>query len=204
MSHVWMQIGELEELAGHLYREARYTDCEQAPLVTLANRLLGPNSVRLVPASALPGNGALARVGAHWRVYLRRDASQVAKRFVLLHELAHWALGSGGSEEECDALAAALLAPRRAFLLAVAALGSDFGALAAHFGASESCVALRLGEATGCPLALITPRAVRLRGSVFSWPDERALRAKSNTQRPGLRKARLRDEPERVVLVRAL
>lgn len=198
--HEAMAPGDIEKLAETLYREAGYGSCEQAPLVTFATRLLGPRAVRLVPANALPGNGALARVGDQWRVYLRRDAPRTARRFVLLHELAHWALGKGGSELDCDALAAALLVPRPAFLKALAHT-RELPALARSFGTTESCVALRVGETTGRPLALVTPESVRLRGEPHSWPTDRELRTLAISPKPGLRKATLRDDAQRVALI---
>lgn len=196
-----MLDGDIDKLAESLYREAGFSGEEQAPLVALATRLLGEGSVRLVPASALPGDGALARVGERWRIYLRRDACQLAKRFVLLHELAHWALGKSGSETECDELAAALLVPRCAFLVALKPSTHSFSALARRFGATETCVALRLGEVTNRPIALVAPATVRVRGAIYSWPSEARIRELAALPKPGLRKTVLRDGPRRVVLL---
>lgn len=188
-------------MAERLYKDAGFEARAGVPLYTFVNRLLGPEAVRLVPGRALPGNGALARVGAQWRVYLRRDAPEVAKRFTLLHEVSHWALGPAASEADCDSLAGALLAPRRAFLDALEASGRRFSRLAKRFGATESCVALRLGETTGRPVALIAPAKVRVRGGEHPWPDDGGMRAMAALPKPGLRKTVLKDDPLRVALL---
>lgn len=191
---------EIEGEAELLYRQAGFSTDEQAPTVLLARRLLGPESIRTVHAEALPGDGCLARVGGEWRIYVRRCAPPQAKRFALLHELAHWALGGEATELECDALSAALLVPRRAYLRVLAREGLRLPALALAFGTTETCVALRLGEATSEPLALITPATVRVRGQEWSWPSEHTIRSWVKGRAPGLKKARLRDDNRRFLL----
>jgi hypothetical protein len=167
----------------------------------LVHRLLG-GPARAVPPYVLRRDGALARVGATWCVFLRADLPASKRAFTLLHEIGHWAIGAEASEEECDALAAAMLAPRKAFLDALRTDGRGLARLAQRFATSESCVALRLGEATGKPLALVTPTSVRLRGASHDWPNERRLRELAERRRPmGLRKCRLLDEPGRTMLV---
>lgn len=191
-------IGDIEAAAETLYKAAGFTTSEQAHPLKLAERLLGDGAVRTAPAEAMASRGALVRLGSTWRIYLNAGCDPRRKRFVLLHELAHWALPEA-TEDQCDRLAGALLLPRLLFLQGVA--HRKPAALADCFGASESCCWLRLGEATGAPLALISPTAVRLRGKAFSWPSELVLRdLVGNKHTPGLRKARLRDEPNRAVL----
>jgi hypothetical protein len=199
--NVAIDIADLEGEAQALYRAGGFSMAAPAPSVGLARRLLGDEAVRVAPAQLLlDGNGALVRVGSDWRIYIRGSAPPRAKRFALLHELAHWALGAEATEVECDALAAALLVPRQAFLLALGGLGERLPRLAQHFNTTESCIALRHGEATDAPMVLVTPYTVRARGAEWSWPTETKLRAWARRPGPGLRKARLRDEPERVVL----
>jgi hypothetical protein len=53
--------------------------------------------------------------------------------------------------------------------------GSSIADLAAQFEATESLVALRVGEATGEPIALVA-RSVRVRGEPWEWRPEPALR----------------------------
>lgn len=195
-----MDLADIEGEAEAIYRAAGFDSDEQAPSVALARRLLGPEAIRNSFADRLPGNGALVRVGNDWRIYIRAGAEVRVKRFVLLHELAHWALGARATEEDCDALAAALLVPRRAFIRHLRSTGVALPRLARVFSTTESCVALRLGEATDQPLVLVAPRSVRVRGREWSWPNEESLRALARGHAPGLKKTRLREDSRRVVL----
>jgi hypothetical protein len=195
----------VEGRASVLYERAGLDDGEQARSSLLTERLLGRGTVRLVHAAALPGVAALARVGPEWRIYVRASAPPQLRDFAILHELGHWSLGVDATEEHCDALAAALLLPRRAYLRAARELGPDWPALAECFGCSESAVSLRWGEVVGEPLALVAPSRVRVRGPAFSWPaEERAFRALARAPRPGLVAARLHDDQRRVVLSASL
>lgn len=193
-----LMIGDIEAAAETLYRAAGYTLGEQAPPLQLAERLLGDGAVRTVPADKMASRGSLVRVGGAWRVYLNAACDARRKRFVLLHEVAHWALPDA-TEEQCDRLAGALLLPRSLFLRGITCHGPSM--LADCFGASESCCWLRFGEATDAPLALISPTAVRVRGTAFSWPAESRLRDFYGKKRlPGLRKTRMHDEPDHSVV----
>lgn len=198
------QFADLEGTAAALYRAAGYDDGEPAPVVALATRLLGPGCVQRVHAGALPGDAALVTVHGERRIYVRRGLPPVRLRFAVAHELAHWALGecAPGAELEarCDALAACLVAPRRAFLRALRET-DRYHELAGRFATTESCVALRLGEVSGAPTALVAPSCVRVRGEAYGWPGETELRALASKPRvPGLRKARLRDDRRRVAM----
>jgi hypothetical protein len=193
----------IEREAAAIFRAARADPAKPPPPQTLVTRLLGIGSVRVVPASVLPVGGAIARVGDRWRVYLRAGIPSRQARFTVLHELAHWALGSSATEDECDALAARLLAPREAFELAMKREGKSFTRLARWFGCTETFAALRYGEVTDEPLVVVAPASVRIRGREWSWPAEQELRGLVKARRlPGLRKARLRDDPRRVALSR--
>jgi hypothetical protein len=200
-----MKYGDIERLAADLIGRSRLDGTAPISPLTLAEKLLGPGAIRRVPPRCLPAGAALVRVHGDWRIYLASDLPPKPLRFAVCHELAHWALGDAatGSELErlCDALAAALLAPREAFLRVLRDTGPRLPALARRFETTETCVALRLGETTGAPLALVAPSVVRVRGAGFAWPSEREIRALAQRARlPGLRKARLRDDPARVAL----
>ena len=195
---------DIEGAAAALYREAGYDDSDPAPAIGLATRLLGPGCVQRVHAGALPGDAALVTVHGERRIYVRRGLPPARLRFAVAHELAHWALGecAPGAELEarCDALAACLVAPRRAFLRALRET-DRYHELAGRFATTESCAALRLAEVTGEPLALVAPSCVRVRGDAYGWPGEPELRALATKPRvPGLRKARRRDDPRRVAM----
>lgn len=187
--------------AERLYRRAGLDIAAGAPPSALVRGLLGRAALRWLDDPWIPGGGALARVGDQWRVYLRRDLPLSQVRFIALHELSHWALGPGATEDECDALAARLLAPRPAFERALLETGPSYTRLARWFGCTETFAALRFGEVTEEPLVVVAPANVRIRGRSYSWPSEPELRGLVKAHRlPGLSKATLRDDPMRTAL----
>jgi hypothetical protein len=193
--------GYLEREAERLYRSAGLDPMRAAAPAALVRGSLGANSIRFLREELIPGGGTIARVGPEWRIYLSRKLSPDRMRFIALHELAHWALGPGASEGECDALAACLLAPRPAFERAVLEHRAGYTKLARRFGCTETFAALRYGEVTGEPLVVVAPASVRVRGGAYSWPSEAELRGLAKARRlPGLSKATLRDDPLRVAL----
>lgn len=193
--------GEIETTAQELLRTARMSLTERPNPDELARRLLG-STVRAAPPHVLRREAALARVSGQWWVFLRSDVTGARRGFALLHEVAHWAMGAAAAEGRCDALAAALLAPKRAFIQVLDRIGPALPRLARAFDTTESCVALRLGETTGRPLALVTPRSVRVRGEGYSWPSEAELRM--HQRLPGIRRAVLRDDRARALLTAQL
>ncbi len=195
---------DIEGEADRLYRAAGLDSGTAAPIIWLATELLGAGAIVPVHMLREPGGACLARVNGQARIYFRSRLPPMRRDFAIGHELAHWCLRDAeeGFELElaCDALAAALIAPRAAFLKVVARHGARFTRLARAFATTESLVALRFGETTLEPLALVAPGSVRVRGAVYSWPSEPALRALATSPRPGLRKASLRDDPRRHAL----
>ncbi len=209
MEREWLQMGgdqlELEGIAEAAYCSAGL-DPERPHVARLARALLGPEAIRRGPRP-LHGPAALVRVGEEWRIVLARGLPPLQAVFAVGHELGHWLLrqhGYDGDDEERDAdyLAAALLAPRSAFLAARRVLRDDLPALAATFGMTETAAALRLGEVCRVPLAVVAPQTVRVRGPEgWVWPDEASLRRWARGRPlPGIRKVRLTDDPRRVVL----
>lgn len=199
-----MDLADLEGEAEWIYRRGGFEPDEPARAIELATAVLGPGSVVSVHARSLPGDACLATVYGQRRIYLRRGLSPKRARWAIAHELGHHILGLDSSsrenEDACDALAACLLAPRRAFQSALRET-TLFAELAEWFLVSESCAALRLGEVTGVPLALLTPKRVRVRGAEFAWPVEPELRGlvrKSRT--PEVRVMRLGDAVGRVAV----
>ena len=190
---------EIEGEAELMLRQCSADDAEPPAILLLAKRVLG-TAVEAVHARALPGDGALATVNGCRRIYVRSGLSAVRLRWAVAHELGHLVLGLDSScrenEDSCDAFAAAILAPRRAFTMALRDAGPSFGKLARRLQSTESLVALRLGELTGCPLALLTPERVRVRGGEFVWSED----VLSSRVKSGVRRTTLRDDPRRVVL----
>lgn len=200
-----MQPLELEGIAEAAYREAGL-DTEAPSPARLARALLGPAAILRGPRP-LHGPAALVRVGQDWRIILARGLPPLEAAFAVGHELGHWLLRRHGclpdndEERHADYLAGALLAPRRAFLAARRALGEDLPRLAHALRMTETGAALRLGEVTGLPLAVVAPRRVRVRGDEsWVWPDEETLRRWAGRRIPGLLRARLRDDPRRVMM----
>jgi hypothetical protein len=195
---------ELEGLADAAYEMAGL-DPERPHITRLARALLGPRAVQRGPRP-LHGPAALVRVGSEWRIMLARSLPTLPAVFAVAHELAHWLLARTGyvgtnEERSADALGAALLAPRRAFQAARRVHGEALHELAAAFDVTETCAALRLGEVERRPLAVVAPSSVRVRGpEEWVWPDETTLRRWARRPAPGLRRARLRDDPRRVLL----
>lgn len=194
----------MEGLAAELLERAGEDGRRRVPAVRLARALLGPGRVFRVHAMALPDDAALVRVHDEERIYYRTKLTPRRRDFAVFHEIVEWHLARMGYEGEdiedvSDMGAACLLAPRQLFLRLVRDRGERFPALARELDATESLCALRLGETTGEPVALVAPR-LRVRGGDFTWPAEDELRRLASRRWPGVRKARLRDDPRRVVL----
>ena len=150
----------------------------------------------------LPGDAALAFWGGKPRIALRSGLSVERARFAVFHELAEYALAGhvdATIEDACNAIAAALAMPRRAFLRAIRDLGEDPHALAHAFRVTPTAAALRLGETTQIPLAALTPSWMWIRGRAITWPPEPEIRRIARGGRPGIRKLGL--EPRRVALI---
>lgn len=197
---------EIESAAKSLYATAGHDGADPIEPERLAHALLGPRSLRFVDESVLiHHDSALARVGAQWRIYLRKGLTPRLRRFSVAHEIAEWFLVTAGveddeSEQDADAIAAALLAPLPFASAACEHRGRKWGQLALDFGSTESCAALRYGEVTGRPLLLLTPRCVRERGDPCVWPADDVLRSAKRV--PRIARARLRDDSSRLVVVR--
>jgi hypothetical protein len=193
----------LEGLAEWAYRAACLPDDVPAGGLELAQRLLHCD-VPLI--RCLGGNAArLTRTAKGWVLAVQRGGSVTQTRWLIAHELAEWLLERDGYREEdveavADALAARLIAPRRAVRQALR-YGMAVPDLAEAFGATQSCVLLRQAEVAGAPTALITPMRVYVRGDVWAWPSESEVRRLVAEPRPGLAKVRLTDARRRVGLV---
>lgn len=202
---------DLEEFAEELHERGGLG--KVTPVHRLVRALWkDPDAIEVVPLRALRFTRALlAEVHGKPRIFVREGATPQEMRFLIGHELAHWALreaglASGDEEEERAAnfLGACIVAPRRAFREAVRVFGDDVRALAAVFGSTHSLALLRLGEAMGVNLALVRPGLVRVRGDEYPWPHEETLRswARSGKIPPGIRKTRgLDGSPHRIGLV---
>ncbi len=193
-------------VAASLLERAGYSDADAPGARRVAESVLGPGCVYRMPTSVARAPAWLAIVHGQARIYVRTGLAPEHRNFLIGHELAEWALARDGYrgddiEEAADAIAACLVAPRAAFRAALREIGERYDELADAFVCTESLAALRVGETTGEPMALVTPRSVRVRGDgEWVWPAEDEMRRVARRGHPGLRRARLRDDPRRVVL----
>ena len=161
--------------------------------------------IATAPKRGAWGHGCLVRLSGQWQVWLAPGLPAQHKAFAIAHELAEWAFRDSGIDELeplCDATAGAILAPRKAFA-SVTGHAPDFAALAKMFRTTESCVALRFGEVVGHPLALVSPRLVRVRGEDWCWPDEQGIRRLVSRPNKNVRVVSLSDDRERRVILAA-
>lgn len=196
-----MEGADLEGLADWAYRFARLPDDAPASCLDLARRLLGGE---VIPSHDVVA-ARLARTSDGWTIHLRPGRSPEEARWLVAHELAEWILEREGyrnadAEAVADALAARLIAPRRAMREALR-WGVEVPELAQAFGATQSCVLLRQAEVSGAPTALVTPARIYVRGNEWGWPDETNVRRLVVEPHPGLTKVRIEDARRRVGLV---
>jgi len=192
---------DAEGVARWIYERAGADMAEPPGPSALARALRIP--VLISPKRAAWGHGCLVRLSGSWQIWLAPRLPDVDKSFAVAHELAEWATRHGTTrdvEALCNATAAAVLAPRAAF---AAAIDDEpgFSALALAFRTTESCVALRFGEVTGRPLALVSPALVRVRGEEWTWPDADEIRRLVRRTTAGARVIRLVDDPQRSVIL---
>lgn len=170
---------ELE--AATLRTEAGFQADEVPGAVEFASACPGVSSILLVAPDEVWGLGEATADGV---ILIRNDLEPTVRDFVIFHECAEiWVKRRGfrhdhflAKERDCDAIAAALLAPAAAFVDAVEDLGPDnFAALAFEFSSTQTAMALRVGEVIALPVRVERPGLSRVRGApVSSW--ERARR----------------------------
>lgn len=194
---------DAEGTARWIYETAGADEREPGNPVALA-KALGVD-VQGAPRSGLWGDATLTKVGGRSVIWTAPRVPPVRLRFAVAHELAEWAMRHRGNDDVealCDATAAALLAPALVFREALASFGDDLPALARVFRVTETCAALRIGETTAEPVALVSPALVRVRGDDWSWPCAEEIRrlSRSKTDPGALRLVRLTDDSRRVFL----
>ena len=183
-----------------IYERAGLDPDEPAMMMDLAVGL--GLRVQLAAHGGLKGDAELAHDGQGWVIRRRPRLPLERAKFAVAHEIAEWFLSDiidGGIELACNALAAALIAPRRPFQSLIRLHGeADYEQLALPFTMTETSAALRVAELREQRLIVVTPHRVYARGD---WnTDEWTMRGWVQQDLPGLRKARLRDDPRRMVL----
>jgi hypothetical protein len=188
----------VERAAEELYREAGLDPWRADGAAEVAAGILGPDCIRFVPGDALPGRAELARLKGRWRIFLHHRLSAEDMHHAIGHELGHlWVkrnLPNHPEEEElADRIGAALCAPHGPYMKAHRTYGWRPRKLGKLFVLRPHAAALRLGECTGSPVALVSPKRIRVRGNPWPWPEEASLRAalSGGLAVPGIRTVRL-------------
>lgn len=101
-------------------------------------------------------------------------------------------------EAMCNAIAGCLIMPRIPFAKSVRELEGDPHALAERFGVTVTAAAIRIGEVTDLPTAVMTPSWMWIRGREYFPTNTALIRCEAMHPRPGLRKVLL--EPRRQAL----
>jgi hypothetical protein len=152
---------------------------------------------------ALDGEARLEPIGDDgFEVLTNRAISPERQRLKGAHELGHWwyrRIGYRGFDLEarCDALGAALIAPREAFRAAMRWAGHRVHELALRFNTTQSLALLRVGEVSGRPVMLLRPSGPLARGDLFEWPKTSTLVRALNEGRSAVHPLRINDEPHR-------
>lgn len=141
-------------------------------------------------------------------IAIRRWIPAARSRWLIGHEIAHWwfrRIGYQGEDIEarCDALGAALIAPRPAWQVVRRAVGCGIRDLAEALGTTQSLTLLRTGECEGTPSALVEPQRVVVRGDPWGWPDESTVRRVARVGAPGVKRVKITDEMRRTGLMAA-
>lgn len=186
---------DADAVSSHLHRLASVEDCDPIGPIALARRL----GIAVLRAPRGGQHGDAWTSGLTIFVAPRLPLERLV--FAVAHELAEWVVGDSASEHTehlCDAAAAAIIAPRAAFLGWHADVGDDLPALAAAFRVTETCMAMRLGEVTGRPVIVVAPGHAHVRGEPWEWGDIGALRSRDLPR--GVERVRLTDDARRIVV----
>lgn len=218
MSGPW----DIEGAVSLVYAKGDLDPHRSFSVVRIANALFGPGGVvekgsRHVPGEAMlvPRDGPLF---AGWpgpanprafQVWARRRLPLVRKRFAIGHEIGEWVCefwGYRGEDREdyCDAIGAALLIFRPLFFREFGCPAvPDLERMAEFFGVDQACAALRFGEVTGTPVALVSRMGFKQRGEAFVFgPHEQLERiAFGGAHDSRVHVVPLTDDRRRVLLV---
>lgn len=185
-------LADVEGDAALVYERAGADMHDPPSIVGLCVRLTGhPPRFRRQCAEACLEDG---------KVWLRQGLWLPRARWLTGHELSeryYAETGYDGAdiEERCDALGAALVAPRPTFLRAMRTLGHRVHALADAFATTQSLALLRIGEVSGRPVMLLRSPEPLVRGEPYGWPSTSAL-VRTLRERPaGVHPLRITDEP---------
>ncbi len=200
----WQADIEGDALA--IYREAKQEPDRPVSIVRIVRALLHTEVKRADMSHGHESDTCV--VYGHQVIAVRKGIPGPRARWLIAHEVAHWwyaRIGYRGEDIEtrCDALGAALIAPRPAWQTVRRAVGCGIRELAGALATTQSLVLLRRGECDGVPAALVEPRRVLVRGETWGWPDEATVRRVARSGAPGVRRVRITDEWKRSGLMAA-
>lgn len=172
----------------------------------LARLRFGPGAIER--GTSLVGVPAkLFVVNGRKRVAVSRRLAIEYQQHAVGHELGHDLFDEIGYREDdlermCDLFGAAVMAPIPAVRAMLRAFGRDHAAIAEEVCSTQTWAALRIAETLGMTRAIITPQRVYARGpEEFVWGSEHDLRRMARSSaRPGIVRAKLTDDPRRVVI----
>lgn len=199
-------IADVEGDADLLLRLARIDDEDVVDVLALArHRTMTGRGIfrsRTGPESYLSG------WGDDTQVCIRAGLLPERARWLVGHELAelHYRrIGYVGEDREarCDALGAALVAPRRAMRRAIREHAHRVHSLARELQVTQSLALLRLGEVDQRPVLLDRPGGVIVRGRDFVWPSGPGLARAILRGGDGCHPCPIRDEEGRRGLMAA-
>lgn len=202
-----MDVALLEGIATALYKRLHLEPDEPVRPLRLAKEWLGADAVRRGHVIGAPAR--IGKLGGRWTILVRPTLPPEYLQFYIAHELGHALLAEehyDGEDEEAaaDRIGGALMAPMPAMRRLYRTHGLDLGALASAVTSTQTWAGLRVGEAIGTPIAVVSPEAVRVRGpESFVWPAPPEIRrmAKAKKLGPGLAKAKITDSPGRIALI---
>lgn len=182
-----------------LYQQHRINPQSPPSAEGLAWRLARATVVRVVALKTA------TFVHAKNEIWVPADRDEYAREWAIAHELGEWhaeqlRLPAAHRERYAQAFAAAAIAPPPLVWEAVSCVGWSLSQLARTLGLTQSVAALRVGEVTGSPVALVTPRAIHTRGRGFSWPESSIVRRWAREGRDGLVREPITDDNGRAVL----
>lgn len=200
-----MDATEVEALAVDFYRRLKLDPAQPVDTFRLARLLLGADGIERGTSIV----GALAKVytvNGKRRIAVSRKATVEYAQFYVGHELGHIVCDEQGYrqadvERVCDMFGAAVMAPIPAVHAMLRAFGRDHEAIADELISTQTHAALRVAEVLRIPRAIITPARVYARGpDEFVWGSEDELRKLARRERPGIVRAKLTDDPRRVMI----
>lgn len=176
------------------------------PLDTFRLARLALGGAAIERGTSVVGVGAkLFTLHGKRRIAVSRKLSVEYAQFFVGHELGHLVCDEIGYLEEdvervCDQFGAAVMAPIPAVSAMLRAFGRDHAAIADEVCSTQTWAALRVAECLRIPRAVLTPSRVYARGpEEWVW-NERELRRLARGERPGVTRARLTDDPRRLLI----